>query len=135
LRQRTISLAAALVVSVVCLVAALAVGAGSAAGATTTQAAKCVKPKKTTVSVQEFEFGFTLKPARVHCGTITFVEKNVGSVQHNFVLSVRGGGSPLLAAGQSYTKKLTLAPGSYQYQCTVIGHAAQGMVGTLRVSA
>jgi plastocyanin len=114
--------------------AAIAGGAGSAAGATVKQTAKCTKPTKTKVSVQEFEFGFTLKPARVHCGTVTFVEKNEGSVQHNFVLSVKGGGSPLLAAGGSYTKKMTLAPGSYQYQCTVIGHAAQGMIGTLKVS-
>jgi plastocyanin len=115
--------------------AALAGGAGSAAAASAQQAAKCTKPVKTTVSVQEFEFGFTLKPAKVHCGTVTFVEKNVGSVQHNFVLmNVKGGASPLLSPGKSYTKKLTLVPGSFQYQCTVIGHAAQGMVGTLKVS-
>jgi plastocyanin len=136
LRQRAIGFSVILVLSTVALVATLAGGAGSAAGATVKYGAvkKCVKPAKTTVTVQEFEFGFTLKPARVHCGTVTFVQKNVGSVPHNFVLKVRGGSSPLVAPGASFTKKLIIAPGSYQYLCTVIGHAAQGMVGTLKVS-
>ena len=39
----------------------------------------------------------------------------------------------LIQPGASETLKVTLKAGAYPYLCTVSGHAAAGMKGTLRV--
>jgi azurin len=51
----------------------------------------------------------------------------------------RGSGGPQIGAtptfgGGSKTLKLTLKPGTYTFFCSVPGHAAAGMTGTLTVS-
>ena len=101
--------------------------------ATTTTAATCTSPQSSTVNVSEFEWGFTLSSNSVHCGTITFVQTNTGGVQHNFDVSGIAVGA-LLEPGQSTTTVATFAPGTYQYQCDVEGHATLGMTGTLVVT-
>jgi uncharacterized cupredoxin-like copper-binding protein len=100
---------------------------------TTTTAATCTNPESSTVTVSEFEWGFTLSSNSVHCGTITFVQTNTGGVQHNFDVSGIAVGA-LIDPGQSTTTVATFAPGTYQYQCDVEGHATLGMTGTLVVT-
>lgn len=58
---------------------------------------------------------------------------NAGTMVHN--LSVTGGpATPDLAAGKSATLDVsTLAAGTYEVTCTIAGHAAAGMKGTLIV--
>lgn len=94
-------------------------------------------------------FQFIPATASVPAGaevTVTF--NNVGVLEHNWVLipsdvdplratnqdGLPGATSGSVAAGGSVTFTFTApAPGDYQFVCTIPGHAAGGMVGTLRV--
>ena len=90
-------------------------------------------------------FSFTLSKSTVPHGAITFKVKNAGGFPHSFKLcsspkggsanSCTGKGTPTIAPGGSATLKVTLAKkGSYEYLCTIPGHAANGMKGVLKVT-
>jgi plastocyanin len=101
-----------------------------------TPAATCTNPQSTTVTVDEYEYGFQLTPgATIPCGTVTFKQSNSGSVAHNFALEgVPGGTGAVIDPGQSTTFTVTLTPANYTYICDVSGHAQLGMLGTLTVT-
>jgi nitrite reductase (NO-forming) len=104
----------------------------------------CPNPQKTTVTVSEFDYGFTLSTRLVPCGPVTFNMTNVGTIEHNFDISAFGGSTGVhgaifglgnfLLPGQSTTMTVPLDPGTYRYQCDVPQHAALGMVGSLTVT-
>jgi uncharacterized cupredoxin-like copper-binding protein len=83
-----------------------------------------------TVTVEEFEYGFTLSPAVVPSGNVTFVMKNTGTVTHNFdVEGVQPGA--FIDPGQTATMTVNLQAGrTYTYVCDVPYHAGEGMEGT-----
>ena len=83
------------------------------------------------VTVKEWE----LKPAQlqVKAGTVTFLVKNSGTIEHDF--AVEGVGKlDTLTAGESKSLTLKLAPGTYTILCTLSGHKEAGMHGTLTVA-
>ncbi|HEY4411489.1 MAG TPA: cupredoxin domain-containing protein [Gaiellaceae bacterium] len=122
-------MAALLAAASTAIVIAALFGTSAASAAS---AAGCLHPKTTTVKVTEYEYGFKLSPLPVHCGTVTFVQKNIGSLAHNFDLQgVRAG--KLLSPHQSAKFTVKLKAKTYTYQCDVLGHASLGMVGTLKV--
>jgi uncharacterized cupredoxin-like copper-binding protein len=78
------------------------------------------------------EFRFKLSKLVVPTGVVTFVVKNKGHLPHDF--KIAGKTTRLLKPGQSQTMKVTFRKkGSYLFLCTVSGHAAAGMKGTVRV--
>jgi uncharacterized cupredoxin-like copper-binding protein len=77
------------------------------------------------------EFRFTLSSKSVKAGKVTFKVTNKGKISHDF--KIGGKTTPLLKAGKSATLTVTLKKGSAAYLCTVPGHAAAGMKGTLKV--
>jgi uncharacterized cupredoxin-like copper-binding protein len=92
------------------------------------------------------EFAFTLAPKTAAHGVITFTITNGGNLPHDFQLCSKPSSSPsatsctgkktaLISPGAS--AKLTvsvLKAGTYEYMCTVPGHAAAGMKGLLKVT-
>lgn len=86
----------------------------------------------TTVTVTMKEFKFVLSKRVVPHGTVVFKLVNRGAVPHNF--KIAGKKSALLARGKTGTLRVTLSKGSKPYVCTVAGHAAAGMKGTLKVT-
>jgi uncharacterized cupredoxin-like copper-binding protein len=103
----------------------------------------------TTVTVgagKPSPFSFTLSTKTVKTGTVTFKVTNTGvGLSHTFKVcsSPKGGnantctgkGTPSIAPGKSATLTITFAKkGSYEYLCTVAGHAAGGMKGVLKVT-
>jgi uncharacterized cupredoxin-like copper-binding protein len=79
------------------------------------------------------EFKFTLSKMSVPHGAVTFVITNKGALSHDF--TINGKKSGLLATGKSKTLTVTFAKaGKYPYLCSVAGHAAAGMKGTLTVT-
>ena len=104
--------------------------------------------RATTVKVTEgkpSEFHITLSTSSVKHGAVTFSVKNSGALAHDFkVCSSNKGGKATACAGKvtaminpgkSATLSVTLAKaGSYEYLCTVPGHAAGGMKGVLKVT-
>ncbi len=92
-------------------------------------------PKTTRVSVSAFEMGFKLSKTTVPHGTVVFDVRNDGKLPHDFSFGSRGGGSPMLQAGQSATFTVKFAtPGKYTFICTVEGHQEAGMIGVLTVT-
>ncbi len=104
---------------------------GQAVGLVVTPAAA----QTTQVSVSMFEMGFKLSKTTVPHGTVVFAVRNDGKVAHDFSFGSKGGGSPLLQAGQSATFTVKFAtPGKYTFICTVEGHQEAGMIGVLTVT-
>ena len=101
---------------------ALAVGTGTTAAKATTITVTAGKPT---------EFHFTLSKKSVAKGSVTFKITNKGKLAHDF--KIAGKKSPMIQPGKSTTLKVTLKSGKLKYQCTVPGHAAAGMRGTLTV--
>jgi uncharacterized cupredoxin-like copper-binding protein len=91
-------------------------------------------PTATTVTVtagKPSELKFTLSKKSVAAGAVTFKVTNKGKSTHDFKIS--GKKTKLLAAGKSATLKVTLKKGKAAFLCTVPGHAAAGMKGTVTV--
>jgi uncharacterized cupredoxin-like copper-binding protein len=79
------------------------------------------------------EFKFKLSSSSVKHGAVTFKVTNGGALTHDF--SINGKKTPMLAKGKSATLTVNFAKaGSFAYKCTVPGHAAAGMKGTLKVT-
>ncbi len=107
------------------LVLAFAAQAFASANATTAT-------KTITVTAGDYYFKFTSKTAPV--GSVLFVVKNVGKVNHTF--KVNGKVTPLIKP--KATAKLTVKfakAGKFAYLSTVAGQAAKGMKGTFAVTA
>ena len=108
---------------------------GSAAVAGLALAASALgAPTATTVTVtagKPSELKFTLSKKTVPAGAVTFKVTNKGTSTHDF--KIGGKKTALLKAGKSATLKVTLKKGKAAFLCTVPGHAAAGMKGTLTV--
>ena len=88
--------------------------------------------RATTVKVTAKEFKFTLSKAKVPHGTVVFVVTNRGKLGHDFKIGTKK--TPMVKPGKSSTIRVKLAKGGKKYLCTVPGHAAAGMKGTLKVT-
>jgi|RhiMethySRZTD1v2_1073278.scaffolds.fasta_scaffold40807_6 uncharacterized cupredoxin-like copper-binding protein len=85
---------------------------------------------KATVTATDFKF--KVIPSRVTAGVATFTVINRGEATHDF--KIAGKKTKILNPGQRATLKVTLRKGKrYPYLCTVPGHAALGMKGTVTV--
>lgn len=83
-----------------------------------------------TVTVTMFEYGFTLSPAVIPSGNVTFVMNNTGGIVHNFDIETVKPGA-FVDPGQSATETVNLQAGrTYTYICDVPFHAEMGMEGT-----
>jgi uncharacterized cupredoxin-like copper-binding protein len=115
------------------IVAAAFVGATVAGAAEATPTATRGTVLGVTAGVPG-EFHFKLSKASVpHGKAVTIIVTNRGNLPHDF--KIAGKKTPLLQSGK--TARLTLSfkkAGRYPYLCTVSGHAAAGMKGTLRVT-
>jgi len=111
-------------------------GAAHAATTTTSVSVTAGKPS---------EFRFVLSKKTFAHGAVVFHVKNGGAIPHDFKIcaSPKGGVAnactgkvtKLLSHGQSATLSYTFkVKGTYEYLCTVPGHAAAGMKGDLKVT-
>ena len=68
-------------------------------------------------------------------GKVTIILTDDSAIQHSIAIKAPGDvPGPIVNPGQMSTTTATLTPGTYQYYCTVPGHAQAGMVGTLTVT-
>ena len=71
-------------------------------------------------------------------GTVTIKFTNASMVAHNFTLQQGTSGAPVgatptFSGGGTKTLSVNLKPGTYTFYCSVDGHRAAGMQGTLTV--
>ena len=90
-----------------------------------------------TVTLGESEFKITPKDATAKAGKVTIDVKNDGQIVHN--LNVEGNGiaekkTADLQPGSSGKVTVDLKPGKYEMYCSIDGHRASGMEGTITVS-
>jgi uncharacterized cupredoxin-like copper-binding protein len=100
---------------------------------TTTTNTNPVGTAQTTVTVNMVEYAFQLSQSTIPSGQITFVINNKGNEVHNFAILGNKAGAQI-APGASETWTVSLPPGTYNYQCDVPFHAANGMVGQFTVT-
>jgi plastocyanin len=82
------------------------------------------------------KLGFDTNSLSTKAGIITIVFRNPSSVGHDIAIEDRSGeghGVTSVIKKGTATLSLALKPGTYKYLCTVPGHAAAGMQGTLTV--
>lgn len=77
------------------------------------------------------EMRITLSTRTASSGTVTFTVVNRGKVPHDF--SIAGKKTRTLKTGERATLRVRLSKGRAAYKCTIPGHAAAGMKGSLRV--
>ena len=86
----------------------------------------------TTVKVNMTDYAFALSKKRIVHGKAVFRVVNTGEVVHDF--KIAGKKTPIYVTGSSGVLRVVLKkPGLYTYVCTVPGHIAAGMKGTLKV--
>ncbi len=78
---------------------------------------------------------FTYGKATATAGSVTLVMPNKSSISHD--ISIKGNGvndnGPVVAQGGTSKVTANLQPGTYEFYCSVPGHEAGGMKGTLTV--
>ena len=85
-------------------------------------------------TVTAIELAFEPKEFTIPAGTDVVVTiENGGALQHDFVIDELEVKSDLLDGGSSGTVTINAEPGTYEFYCSVPGHAEAGMVGTLTV--
>jgi plastocyanin len=91
-------------------------------------------PSTETISVSAKNYSFTPDTITADPGIAT-IELTAESGIHDFVFDGASSGFKLEAdgGGGSQSKKIDLKPGKYTFYCSITGHRAQGMEGTLTV--
>jgi plastocyanin len=113
---------------------AAALGAGAIAGA----ALAAKPPVKKTLTASGFELTFNRTALRARPGKVKLVLINRSDFDHN--VAIRGNGlkakrGRVVNRGGVSSVTVTVKPGRYTFFCSVSGHEAAGMKGTLTVRA
>ncbi len=94
-------------------------------------------PAPVRIEVRAREFVFDPKELSTRPVEVTFVVKNEGSIEHNFVIEDANRRTiaqiAVIEVGKTEELKVTLRPGTYTIACNLPGHKDAGMIGTLRV--
>jgi uncharacterized cupredoxin-like copper-binding protein len=90
-----------------------------------------------TIEVRETEFKIGLPSEALGPGTYTFVVRNAGQAEHDFVVEgpklTGGNRTPLIPPGGEAKLTIALGAGSYTLYCSVDAHRQAGMVAKLAV--
>jgi uncharacterized cupredoxin-like copper-binding protein len=122
----------ALVLAIAFVVAVWAMTGKPNYGAATPALGAGTTTQTTAVDVTATEFKFRLSKSSVPHGKVVFTLVNNGKLAHDFWIA--GKTSPLVQPGKSAKLVVTLSAGTLRYLCTVPGHSAAGMKGTLEVT-
>lgn len=107
---------------------------GGAPTATTAPAQGAAASTSFTVSMVDLKFippDFTIPPDT----DVSVTATNDGVLQHNWTVLNTSFATPTDDPGKVSTITVNLPAGNYPVECTVPGHAAAGMIGTLTVAA
>jgi uncharacterized cupredoxin-like copper-binding protein len=118
------------VATLITIASAAAAGVALPASADPATSAKGTTVKVTAGAPSQFRF--TLSTSTVKAGSVTFNVTNKAKIPHDF--KIGGKTTPLINPGKSASLTVSLKKGSAPYMCTVPGHAALGMKGTLKVT-
>lgn len=89
-------------------------------------------PAVETLSVEATNFAFAPDKLTAPAGIIGVDLTSTNGV-HDFVIEGVPGFQVEATSGESSSRKVELKPGTYTFYCSISGHRAQGMEGTLTV--
>lgn len=89
-------------------------------------------PSEVIVSMEEW--GISLDPNTVKAGEITFLVKNAGFLEHNFIIVGTDSTIDLIVAQAESSITTVLEPGTYTIICDLAGHQEAGMETLFTVS-
>jgi plastocyanin len=121
-----------LTLAAVTAVALAGCGGGGGGGRTVTVGAG----KPVVVKADEYKFDPGNITVKASGGAIRLQLSNDGAQAHDLHVERGGedlGGTPVFGPGQTKTATVKLAPGKYDFVCTVGDHEQLGMKGTLTV--
>jgi plastocyanin len=93
-------------------------------------------PAGKPVAVKAQEYSFDPKTIQVSAGSVRFDLTNAGAQAHDLHVVKDGqdlGGTPIFSGGRTVSATVKLAPGTYDFVCTVGDHEQLGMKGKLTV--
>jgi len=89
---------------------------------------------ETSFSIEAGDIYFSVKEITAPADTdLEFTVTNVGAAQHDFVIKGTDFRTPILDGGASETITVNLPAGEYIFYCSIPGHEAAGMQGTLTI--
>jgi uncharacterized cupredoxin-like copper-binding protein len=102
----------------------------------TTTAATTTTSASIAVTATESEFKIVIPKTTLAAGSYTFMVKNDGKIDHDFVIKGNGvdAKTPTIGAGKTATLDVDLKPGTYDVYCSIPGHKQAGMDLKLTVS-
>jgi plastocyanin len=116
---------------VLAVVAPLALVACSSSGGGKSEPTKAAA--NGAITIDAFDIHFDIGTITTKAGPLTVTMDNKGAIPHTF--KIEGTDLTLKAnGGKSATGTYTLKKGTYTFECTIPGHAAQGMKGKVIVS-
>ena len=118
---------------------AAAGGTATSGGATSSSAAAGGASGNLSIAANASgQLAYDKKTLSAKAGKVTITMTNMSPLGHNITIQQGTGGSVLGATptfqGGSKSVTVSLKPGKYTFFCSVPGHRAGGMVGTLTVS-
>jgi len=92
-------------------------------------------PSEQIVRITASEWKFQPAQLTVEAGVpVQLTELNGGTIQHDFSIEALGINLPLLDPGKSQSVRfIPTKKGTFEFKCTVPGHAEAGMKGTITV--
>jgi plastocyanin len=123
---------------VVTLLAALSFAACGGGGSSSNS--KCPPKADTRAAVNgaitlcASEYSFGVKTITAPAGPLTVTLINNGSIGHTFTINGQPLNLVVSSHGDTKTGTVTLPKGTYDFECTVPGHAQLGMKGQLVIS-
>lgn len=87
-----------------------------------------------SVQVSEKEWTIRFLSSPVKAGRVTFVVKNEGAIEHNFVIEAARLQIDAIQPGQTKQGAADIKAGTYEVLCNIPGHKEAGMKTTLTVT-
>jgi plastocyanin len=110
-------------------------GSSGGGGSTSTSSPPTGTGQIVNIPIASSGFAFSTSTATASAGTVTLKAMNPQSVSHDISIKGNGVDQHGQVVGQGGTSKVTadLKPGTYEFYCSVPGHEAGGMKGTLTI--
>jgi len=87
----------------------------------------------TAITIEAGDLFFAPETLAVSADGVAITLENIGLVEHNLVID--GVDVEIYVdVAQTVTETVVLAPGSYDFYCSIAGHQAAGMVGVIVAS-
>jgi plastocyanin len=99
---------------------------------------KQAQPTKTVtngeITIDAFDIHFDVGDIKTEAGPLKITLVNRGAVEHTFRIEDKDFELKVASNGDTDSGTVILEPGTYEYDCTIPGHASQGMKGEIQVS-